>query len=582
MIFCKKCGYEGFYTSKICPVCKEEITLDAADIRQIKETVRIAKEKKEAEIVTESYRILADFGDTEGEREWAKMLEAGNGVPENADAAMEFYRRAAEKADAFSAYRYADLLSRINEEVSRFWLEFSAFLEYPRAYLDAAKSHLLRGEYAIANHYSYLAAASDDTDAIIFLADRYFRGDGIEGSLEYAKWYMEKLSFAPLHAFKLSFRLRSVRAAEAPNISMKDRRPIALSLKGKAKRLGLSEPIFHLTAYLFEHGDIEAGAELGRLYLLGEGCERSADLAIRALTRAAAMGSGKACLELAKIYYEGEYTVPNTKLSVSYFEKAGELGFAEGYETLADIYHSKEFSGFDVSRALYYYQKAEALGSENAGKKAHRITEIREEFYKRAVASRNINNDNFFKYATFASSMGHFGARFLVADAYGSGIGVRTNRHRAYTIWKELFFDGAKRAALPLGLCYAYGFGTAFSYNDALKYLTLADKYGEKGARTEVLRLLENKKTAISKKLYSTAMRLIHLSKFDVAKSYLEAAVKFKNSKAIYTLGCLYEFGRGCEQDKTEAYRLYTAADENGFYDERSKYKLTILKMLKK
>ena len=582
MIFCKKCGYEGFYTSKVCPVCKEELTLSAAEVRALKETIRIAKKEKETETVVEGLRILADFGDTDGEREYARLLESGNGVEQDEDAALELYRRAAEKFDPYAAYRYSDLLSRINEEASRFWLEFSAFLECQSAYLEAAKSHHERGEYAIANHYAYLAAAADDTDAIIFLAERYYKGDTIEPSVEYAKWYMEKLTFAPLHAFKLSFKLRSVRAAEAPNVSIKDKRPIALSLKGKAKRLGLLYPIFHLTSYLFDTGDAEAGAEVGKLYLSGEGCEKSTDLAIRALTRAAAMGSGRAYLDLAKIYYEGEYTESNVRLSLSYFEKAGELGYAESYETLGDIYHSKEFSGFDIAVALDYYRKAESLGSDTAAKKAARIVEIRTQFYQRAVGARNLNNDDFFKYASFASKMGHVGAKFLLADAYSSGLGVKASRRSAYTIWRDLFFDGAERAALPLGLCYAYGFGTGFSYKDALKYLSAADKYGEKGARTEVIRLLERKKKALAGKLYSTAMRLIHISKFSVAKEYLEASVKLGSPKATYTLGCLYEFGRGTEQNKTEAYRLYTKADENGFADDRSKYKLTILKMLKK
>ena len=99
MIFCKKCGYEGAYLSRICPVCKEELTLDREDVRQIKETIEIAKKQKESETVVEAYHILADFGDTEGEREWAKILEKGNGAAQNIDMAMDFYRRAAEKFD---------------------------------------------------------------------------------------------------------------------------------------------------------------------------------------------------------------------------------------------------------------------------------------------------------------------------------------------------------------------------------------------------------------------------------------------------------------------------------------------------
>ena len=112
--------------------------------------------------------------------------------------------------------------------------------------------------------------------------------------------------------------------------------------------------------------------------------------------------------------------------------------------------------------------------------------------------------------------------------------------------------------------------------------LCIADKRGIGGARDEVQRLIRNKKLALAKKFYSTAMRLIYCGKFDIAKGYLEAACDLSLSKAIYTLGCLYEFGKGTPSDKNEAYRLYTLADEKGFSDNRSKFKLTILKLLKK
>jgi TPR repeat protein len=140
----------------------------------------------------------------EGEREWAKILEKRHYVHQNVDAAMDFYRKAAEKFDPFSAYRYADLISRINENSARFWLEFSAFIDYQKAYLEAAKSHIERGESEFGNHYLYLAAMADDVDAIVMLVDRYYKGEGIDKCPEFAKWYMERLSFPPLHAFKLS------------------------------------------------------------------------------------------------------------------------------------------------------------------------------------------------------------------------------------------------------------------------------------------------------------------------------------------------------------------------------------------
>ena len=80
MIFCKNCGYEGAYISRLCPVCKREVEIDDGDIAEIKNMIEIAKKQKEFETVVEGYHILADFGDTDGEREWARMLEKGRDV----------------------------------------------------------------------------------------------------------------------------------------------------------------------------------------------------------------------------------------------------------------------------------------------------------------------------------------------------------------------------------------------------------------------------------------------------------------------------------------------------------------------
>ena len=93
MIFCKNCEYEGAYTSKICPVCKKELSFNEKEIEEIKENISKAKLNKEYETVVEGYHILADHGDIDGEIEWAKILERGNGAAQNTDAAMDFYRR---------------------------------------------------------------------------------------------------------------------------------------------------------------------------------------------------------------------------------------------------------------------------------------------------------------------------------------------------------------------------------------------------------------------------------------------------------------------------------------------------------
>ena len=582
MIFCKSCEYEGPYISKICPVCKKPLTLSDSDIYQIKTELEIALKCKETETVNESYHILADFGDTDGEREWAKRLEKGLGTACDIDAAMDFYRKAAEKFDSYSAYRYADLLSRINEKASRFWIEFSAFLGYSGAYLDAAQSHIRRGESEFANHYLYLAAMSDDIDAIIRLAERYYKGEGTEKSHEIAKWYMEKLRFPPLHAFILSLKLRSVKAAEAPNISIRDKRELAINLIGKARKLELTHPIFYLTLYLFEEGEVEVGVELGEMYLKGIGTKQSSENGLRILSRAAASGNAEAYMSLGKIYYDGVHAERNLKHSIECFKKAVALGLANANETLGDIYHNPNFEEFSIPTALDFYKKAATAGLASAKKKADKILDVREQFCRRAKECEKSDPSQSLKCRIAASEMGHPKAKLMLAEAYANGIGTKQSRPLAFLEWKSAAELDVDEAYFPLGLCYAYGIGTKFDFEKALRALSIADKRGETRARGEVLRLIKNKKLALSKKFYSTAMRLIYIGKFSIAKGYLEAASDLKLPKAIYTLGCLYEFGKGTETNKIEAYRLYDAAEKSGFNDNRSQYKLTILKMLKK
>ena len=510
MIFCKNCGHEGEYISRLCPVCKRELTIDEGDIAEIKHGIEIAIKQKEFETVVEGYRILADFGDTEGEREWARMLENGRGVNKNIDEAMKFYQRAAEKFDAFSAYRFSDLISRINEAASIFWLQFSAFIDCQHAYLDAAKSHAELGESEFANHYAYLAAMTDDVDAIVFLAERYFNGTGIAPHPEYAKWYMDKLKFSPIYSFKMSLKLRSVKAVEAPNISLKDKRKLASSLLGKAKKLGLPHPIFYLTAYLFNGGDMSLGAELGEMYLRGSGTKRDVETAIRVLSRSAATGNAKACLTLARLYYDGHHVEKNVRLSIDFFEKAAKLGNPEVYETLGDIYHSSDFENWNIAKAAQLYKKAWNSGIESAGQKLKKITETREKFFSMAKETEISSPDESFKYRYAATTMGHPEAKLLLADAYAKGIGTNIDRRLAFQTYKEAAEEKITKALFPLGLCYAYGFGTKRDFDKAIKTLCLADKYGVALAREEVKSLLEKKTNALGKKLYSKAMRLIY------------------------------------------------------------------------
>ena len=128
------------------------------------------------------------------------MLERGDSVPRDLDAAMEYYYMAAEKNDATSAYRYSRLAERTSDKAASFWLLYSAALGCVEAYPALADKLARDGDDELANYYYALSAAYDDTDSIVTLAKRYYNGVGTEQNLPYAKWYMDKLTLPPIHA----------------------------------------------------------------------------------------------------------------------------------------------------------------------------------------------------------------------------------------------------------------------------------------------------------------------------------------------------------------------------------------------
>ena len=230
---------------------------------------------------------------------------------------------------------------------------------------------------------------------------------------------------------------------------------------------------------------------------------------------------------------------------------------------------------------INYYDLAAALASPSALQKADEIRKRREALYKEAVACENSEPDEAFRLYTLSCSMGHIQATFRLAVCFEFGIGTALNRHGAFLLYKKSVELGVKDAVLRLGFCYARGFGIKLNYPEARNCFEKAMEYGIEGADQAIIAIMERKKKKLGKKHYSVAMRLIHQKKFDIAKTYLDVAAELMNPRAIYTLGCLYEFGMGAPCDKDRAFDLYEQAYSMFFRDPRAEYKLAVLRMLK-
>lgn len=581
MIRCGNCGYEGIFETKKCPRCGKAMTLDEGGMTRLRREVEAARAAGEYEMLAESYRTLALAGDLEGEREYARMLEEGKFVVRDMDLAMEYFSRAARKCDALSAYRYSRLISRINDELSRFWLLFSAALGYADAYMGAADEYARVGLDLHANYYYCKAAAAGESDARVRLASRYFYGDGIECSPAYAKYYMEAFTFPPLHAIKLAYKLRQVKSEEAPEIKL-DIRTLLSDLIGRARRLDIPEAELHLYKMLAEGGTDDDVCSLASVYLEGRITRKSPEEAVRILTRAAAGGSVKAYITLGLLFRGGTEVKADLDYALECFEHAAKLGSAEAYEYIADIYHSKAYKGRDVAYAYELYMKAYEGGVLTAKKKADDIEAAREGYYYNATRIEDESPREAFRSYAIATVMGHIPAMLKLAECYALGIGTQKDKKEAFSWYKKSHGAGLEEANLPLGVCYGRGVGTAFNYRLATEHLKRALALGDERARGELTRLYENKKRRIVGHHYSTGMRLIYMGRYSAARAYLEVASRLKHPKATYALGTLYEFGRGCEADRHRAYELYTEAQGLGFTDTRSAFKSKILRMLKK
>lgn len=594
MIKCKNCEYQSDYTGRPCPICGAKYVITKEDIELTSRELNAAIDEKIPQKIWSCRHLLADGGDVESMREYAKMLEKGEYRIQDIDEAMNYYYKAAKRFDSYSAYRFSRLASRSNMDHANFWLRFAALLGSIDSYPEAAELFASEGKEEIAAFYSSLAAECNDTLSIVNMARRWNEGNGVPRNDAHAKWYLDKLSIPPISAIKLAYKLRSVRPEEPPKLSFPDFYKYVKLLSDNAKELGFDSAYFYLTSVLAKNGDINAECAMGVMLLEGKGCEQNTESALAILGANINHGNPAAAVYLGEEYLIGRFLEKNTDISMKYFKKASDLGYPEAYEKLGDIYRCAEGADRDVGRAIELYELAAAGGCESARAKAVELKGKREEFFLEAYQTINLKERvteeeafSAFRAAAIATAMGEIKAATLLARCYAFGFGTKKDRSSAFFWYKHAADGGESSAYLFLGLCYSRGIGTEFSFDNAIKWLTAAEKSGDKNASAEIALLYKRKMNKMIKALYAKSVELIYMKKFKEAADLLSSYEHLGHPKSLYTLGCLYEFGRGvARSSRRRAEEYYELAfhgnsEFHGFKDPSSRYKLTILHMLR-
>ena len=591
MIKCNSCNKQIEYSGKNCPECGEHLGLTETDLSDIRALLaRATAEKNTSEIYYYTH-VLADFGDSEDMKSYARLLEKGDHLLRDMDGAMEYYKLAAERDDPYSAYRYSRLVGRMSEIAHSFWLKYSAVLGLKEAYSDTADLLDSEGNSEGAAYYAFLAAESGESDAIVSMAKRWADGVGVEAKPEYAKWYLDKLTIPPISAIKLAYKLRAVRKEAPPSLELPHKETYFKSMADTALALSADTAYFRLNTILSELGNINAMAVTGVLLSEGRGTERDLSKAKSMLDTALAKGNAAAAIYLADSYLEGSSFGYSPNDAIEYYKRAASLGYVPAYEKLGDIYKEGAVTEKNIKLAIEYYELGSA--SDSAAKKAGELKEKRRDFFENGKRIMTLpfptaaEASDAFRSVAIATAMGHDNAPILLAECYRRGFGTKKDSTLAFYWYRSAYDSGNSDALLPLALCYAKGEGTAFSYKQAVRYLSVAQERGSSRAASELDRLLRRRMKKMIRQLYSQAMSLIYMRKYEEAFTLLLRSVSLGYPKALYTLGCLYEFGVGTKRsDKISAAKYYDMAltgnkNFEKFSDPMSKYKLKILKMIR-
>jgi TPR repeat protein len=579
MIRCNKCGYIGAYVGRECTACKEAFDLTPNEIEEKTRELREAERKKQRETVAELNHLFADLGSTESQLKYADMLERGIGTVRDLDTAMTYYYMAAEKNNPTGAYRYSRLAQRTSDRAAIFWLEYSAALGCVESYLHVANRYADRKEDELANYYYAMASVYDVTDAIVTLAKRYYTGVGQEQHLPYAKWYMDKLLLPPIHAIKMAYKLRSVKAEDPGIPTHPDFRRMLRRLAIRAKDCGFERQYHHLCTMLDNEGDVDARMVLGVLHAEGRGCEQDTALALSFLESAASDGSVSAYRYLGDLYISNTLLPRDTDKALGYYRSAAELGMTNAYETMGDIFREGKIVTRDVARAIELYDLAAKEGHSEPKKKADKLKAEREELFRIGVSVKENSPTQSFKALAISSGMGYVPAYKEMARSFLDGIGIKKDRRQAHLWFVKAVEAGDNDALFELGLCYSRGIGTSFDFKKATDTLAKATRLGNKDAKEELERILNNKRKNMLRKVYSKAMSLVYQKKLESAVDLLCTCEKFGHARGIYTLGCLNEFGLGTPTNRGRAFELYERSFDLKFRDPRAVYKLQVLKM---
>ncbi len=315
--------------------------------------------------------------------------------------------------------------------------------------------------------------------------------------------------------------------------------------QGKLQNYKLARDFFLQGA---AQGSIAAEANLGDLYLFGEGVSKNYTTAMQWYQQAADGGSAFAENRLGEMYLDAEGVKEDDQLAFQYFQKAvaGGNGAAEFH--LANRYFFGTGTKQNYAQALVYFQKSIRDDQGDAASAEYDMGEI----YLNGDGVP-INYPKAMSLYEEAASAGSADAENRLGEMYLYAEGVKEDDHQAFLDFQKAAAEGSGVAEYHLANRYFSGTGTAQDYGKALTYFEKAVKDDPGDAAEAEYDIGE-----------------IYLNGDGVKVDYGKAMSEYKiaaaagSTDAENRLGEMYLDAEGVKEDDHQAFRYFQQAARGG------------------
>lgn len=573
---CKKCGFEWtpHGETMCCPSCATGNALTHSERQALWDKVYSAEKIKDRALRASSLLRLAEQGDVKAAFLYAECLYGGDGVGVNHEEALLWYKAAAGKMHPTAAYRFASYLKEQrfgnNQSQVVFWMRVAAEFGDPNAALELYRIYENGEGVEVSHHRALLwlvrGAEEGNPTCAYQLAKMYAAGNGVEKNVEVARYFAQMVP-SPTLMQKLFFYTLGKGESRVPTeiddkSSLKESLALAERAEAEAEH-DIAAKIYYLGAL---KGDPDANYALGCCYETGSGVPKSESEARHHFSLAAAKGNAKAYLKIGDYAKEGMGGDVDPALALSSYERAAELGDAQACFRLAEAYRNGTICDASLPEALRYYEKAAALGYEGAKGEVEKIHAAISVVYEKGLAAdREGDYGKSIHFFALAAGMGHAGASYLLGTMYEEGRGTAVDMKKAASHFRYAAQNGNLAAIYRLGVCYSEGRGVVCDYAVANSLLGVAAKQNYANAKEILEKLRRRKHLKAAQKVYSISSVLYRRGEVTEAIRFRMMAAKLGNARAMFMLGCHFEFGDGLPMDREKAAAWYTRAQRAGF-----------------